>query len=195
MGSIPESGRSPGVGNGNPLQYSWPRKFHGQSILEGYSPWGHKESDRTEHTHTHFIDEETKAQRCWATFPGWYNQRTRTWTQAVWPQRPQFATHSCEILTVLRTLKKTSIHPSRDSWSSESLTGTQSILFLLVFIQVDPRSILVLCETSNKGNTGRHWGSQLHAGIGSSQTPYEVFWIFIQHLFPICSKPRSYRVP
>ena len=23
-------------------------KFHGQRCLEGYSPWGHKESDRTE---------------------------------------------------------------------------------------------------------------------------------------------------
>ena len=34
-----------------------PGKFHGQRSLEGYSPWGHKESDTTEcacmHTHTH----------------------------------------------------------------------------------------------------------------------------------------------
>ena len=30
------------------------RKFHGQSSLEGYSQWGHKELDTTEqHTHTH----------------------------------------------------------------------------------------------------------------------------------------------
>ena len=28
-------------------------KFHGQSRLVGYSPWGCKESDKTEHTHTH----------------------------------------------------------------------------------------------------------------------------------------------
>ena len=35
-GSIPGSGRSPGEGNGYPLQYS---------CLAGYSPWGHKESD------------------------------------------------------------------------------------------------------------------------------------------------------
>ena len=28
-------------------------KFHGQRSLVGYSPWGHKESDTTEHTHTH----------------------------------------------------------------------------------------------------------------------------------------------
>ena len=25
-----------------------PGEFHGQRILAGYSPWGHKESDRTE---------------------------------------------------------------------------------------------------------------------------------------------------
>ena len=42
VGSIPGSGRSLGGGNGNPLQYSWPGKFHGQRSLVGYSPWGHK---------------------------------------------------------------------------------------------------------------------------------------------------------
>ena len=30
-------------------------KFHGQRSLAGYSPWGHKESDTTEHTHTHTV--------------------------------------------------------------------------------------------------------------------------------------------
>jgi len=39
-GSVPGSGRSPGEGNGNPLQYSG--KFHGQRSIEGYSPWGQK---------------------------------------------------------------------------------------------------------------------------------------------------------
>ena len=37
MGSIPGSGRSPGEGNGNPLQ----------------PPWGCKESDMTERLHFH----------------------------------------------------------------------------------------------------------------------------------------------
>ena len=49
-GSIPKLGRSSGEGNGNPLQYSW-EKSHGQRNLVGYTPWGHKESDMTEHTH------------------------------------------------------------------------------------------------------------------------------------------------
>ena len=38
VGSIPGSGRSPGEGNGNPLQYS--SESHGQRGLVGYSPWG-----------------------------------------------------------------------------------------------------------------------------------------------------------
>ena len=45
-GSVPGLGRSPGVGNDNPLQYS------PSVLLVGYSPWGHKESDVTECTHT-----------------------------------------------------------------------------------------------------------------------------------------------
>ena len=35
-GSIPGSGRSPGEGNGNPLQYSYLENPHGQRSLEGY---------------------------------------------------------------------------------------------------------------------------------------------------------------
>ena len=42
MGSIPGSGRSPGEGNGNPVQYSSLRKSHGQSSLVGYSPGSHR---------------------------------------------------------------------------------------------------------------------------------------------------------
>ena len=30
-----------------------PGESHGQRRLMGYSPWGHKESDMTEHAHTH----------------------------------------------------------------------------------------------------------------------------------------------
>ena len=48
-GSIPGSGRSPGDGNGYPLQCSYlPGEFHEQRSLAGYSPWGHKELDMTE---------------------------------------------------------------------------------------------------------------------------------------------------
>ena len=50
-GSIPVSERSPGEGNGNPLQYPCLEKSHGWRSLVGYSPWGHKESDTTEQLH------------------------------------------------------------------------------------------------------------------------------------------------
>ena len=49
-GSIPGSGRSPGRGHDNPLQYSCLEKSCGQGSLKGYSPQGRKESDTTEVT-------------------------------------------------------------------------------------------------------------------------------------------------
>ena len=39
-GSIPGLGRSPGGGNGNPLQYSCLENPHGQRSLVDYSAWG-----------------------------------------------------------------------------------------------------------------------------------------------------------
>ena len=47
---IPASGRSPGEGHGNPLQYSCLENPHGQRSLVGYSPEGSKELDTTETT-------------------------------------------------------------------------------------------------------------------------------------------------
>ena len=54
-GSIPGSGMSPREENGNPLQYKNSGVFHGQSSLAGYSPWGHRESDKTEHACTYEV--------------------------------------------------------------------------------------------------------------------------------------------
>ena len=47
-GLIPELGRSPRGGHGNPLKYSCLENPHEQKNLASYSPWGHKESDTTE---------------------------------------------------------------------------------------------------------------------------------------------------
>ena len=44
---------SPGGGHGNPLQYSCLENSPGWRSLAGYSPWGHKESDVTEHSTAH----------------------------------------------------------------------------------------------------------------------------------------------
>ena len=50
VGLTPGSGRSPGGGHDNPLQYSCLENPHGQRRLAGHSPRGYKESDRTEVT-------------------------------------------------------------------------------------------------------------------------------------------------
>ena len=47
-GSIRGSERSPGEGNGNPLQYSCLENSIEKRSLVGFSPRGHKDSDRTE---------------------------------------------------------------------------------------------------------------------------------------------------
>ena len=51
--TIPVSGRSPGKGNGNPLQYSCMENSTDRGAWGGYSPLGRKESDMPEHTHIH----------------------------------------------------------------------------------------------------------------------------------------------
>ena len=62
---ITELGSSHGGGHGNPLQYSCLENPRGQRSLEGYSPWGRKESDMTEwlSTHTNII----KVRASWVT--------------------------------------------------------------------------------------------------------------------------------
>ena len=63
LSSTPGSGRSPGKGNGYPLFL--PEKFHRQRSLAGYSPWGQKESDRTEQLTLSLFD----IQLYWCPFP------------------------------------------------------------------------------------------------------------------------------
>ena len=48
MDSVPALGRSPDERNDNPLPVFLPGESHGQRSLTGYSPWGHKESDKTQ---------------------------------------------------------------------------------------------------------------------------------------------------
>ena len=58
-GSVPGSGRSPGEGNSNPLQWVWKRVTLAWKIpwtkKPGYNSWGHKESDTTERLHFLFF--------------------------------------------------------------------------------------------------------------------------------------------
>ena len=53
-GLIPGSGRSPGEGNGNPLQYSYLEKPTGRGVF-GYNPQGCKELDMTEQLHYYCV--------------------------------------------------------------------------------------------------------------------------------------------
>ena len=46
--SVPGLGRSPAVGNGNPLQYSCLENFMNRRAWQATVSWGHKELDMTE---------------------------------------------------------------------------------------------------------------------------------------------------
>ena len=52
VASVPGSGRCPGGGHGNPLQYSCLENPMGRGAWRAYGPWGRKESDTTEWRHT-----------------------------------------------------------------------------------------------------------------------------------------------
>ena len=51
-GQIPESGRSPGEGNGKNTPVFLPKKYHGEQSLVGYGPMGCKALDTTEQLNT-----------------------------------------------------------------------------------------------------------------------------------------------
>ena len=68
VGSIPGSGKSLGVENGNLLQ---PEKLLGQRSLVGYSPWGGKESDTTEPLSLHGRDVSGGTVLCPSAFHPW----------------------------------------------------------------------------------------------------------------------------
>ena len=53
-GAIPESGRSPGKGSGNPLQDSCLENPMDRGASLGCNPWSRQESDTTERHHFHF---------------------------------------------------------------------------------------------------------------------------------------------
>ena len=50
---IPGSGRSPGIENGNPLQYSCLGEFHGQRSLAGYNSYAKSCTRLSAWAHTH----------------------------------------------------------------------------------------------------------------------------------------------
>ena len=59
LGSVFGLGRSPGEGNGYPLQYSCLETSHGQRSLAYYSLWGREELDITERLTLIYMYDET----------------------------------------------------------------------------------------------------------------------------------------
>jgi len=72
---IPGSRISPGVGNGNPLQYSCLENPHGQRSLVGYSPRGHRELGTTEQLSTHIIVKATTTNSFYSKSWRWEEKR------------------------------------------------------------------------------------------------------------------------
>ena len=70
----------------HPTPVLLPRKFHGWRSLVGYSPWGRKESDTTEHT------EETRKERdtCTPMFIAALFIIARTWKQPRCPSADEW---------------------------------------------------------------------------------------------------------
>ena len=75
MSSIPGSGRSPGGGHGNPLQYSCLENPMDKRSLAGYGPNSQKESDTTEWLITHAMHPHVRKRENWDSESQWWNQR------------------------------------------------------------------------------------------------------------------------
>ena len=77
-------------------QVFWPGEFHGQRSLVGYSPWGCRESDMTEHTSTHLGPQSAT----WALTPVCHSA---TW----WAKTPETVTLQSQTLSSGRVLRST----------------------------------------------------------------------------------------
>ena len=62
LGSISGSGRTPGEGTGNPLQYSGLENLHEQRSLVGYSPWGQRVRHDSVTKHAHILETDQSTQ-------------------------------------------------------------------------------------------------------------------------------------
>ena len=73
-GSIPGLGRSPWRREWQPIPVFLPGESHGQRSLVGYSPWGCKESDRTEQLTLSFVAYYNSRLAKYLFFPKHYSQ-------------------------------------------------------------------------------------------------------------------------
>ena len=127
-GLIPGSGRSPGEGHGNQLQYSCLKNPMDKRSLVGYNPKCCKELDTTERPHTWHTPERPSHRWGWSlVFP------KPAVPQAGWP-RPSVLPGLTELRTLLQPISTFSIgsassQPAPEMLLSPSNTGiTVSVL-------------------------------------------------------------------
>ena len=124
-GLSPGSGRYSGGGNGNPVQDSR-LESHGQRSLAGYSPWGRKESDMTEHA-------------CSDT-----NIHPRNLTSRYLPSRNESIMHT-KTCTRMLMIVKTQAQPRRPSASS----STVDIHMMKCYLPVKKNELLIYVSRMN----------------------------------------------
>ena len=93
LGSIPGLGRSPGEGNGNPLQYSC-LKIPWTEELVGYTPQGSKELDTTEWLHFTFTMASSTTDFLVTIHLAKNSCETSKWTSK-WFHNKNFPLHQC----------------------------------------------------------------------------------------------------
>ena len=108
-GSTPELGRSPGEGNGNPLQHSHPGNPRDRGAWWATISWGHKESDTTEHTPTPAsLPGEIHGQRSLVGYSSRSHKRVRRYLEAKQQQISELRckeSHTTEQLRHARVLE------------------------------------------------------------------------------------------
>ena len=109
MDSIPGSGRSPGGGNGNPLQYSCLVNLMDRGAWRATSPWVRKESDVSAHARTSHqgspMASRNAIKRKRRRRGGGKGRRKTRWRQRGWrsrnfssPRSPMWTVHSWTVL-------------------------------------------------------------------------------------------------
>ena len=91
VGLTPGLGRSPGIWDGIPLQYYCLENFMGRRVWQGYSPWGHKESDTTEQRSTQ--PTLTSQVYPWLWLVSQFSHSVVS--DSLWPHEPQHARTPC----------------------------------------------------------------------------------------------------
>ena len=158
LGSIPGSGRSPGEGNGNPLQHSCLEKSHGWRSLIGYSSWGRKESDTTERLHFQNANGETQLQTTAGTqCPGRFlASASGASTDSAPPRKDKYGLGCLESPEKGKTHSRWTASGLLLSSDSRTVTTLSNVLAPLV----GPQTFVQLCHLHSTHKERAGWGLQ-----------------------------------